>query len=128
MDARYIVGIDLGTTNSALAHCESAVEDGPIAVQEVPQLVNPNEVGDRNLLPSFLYIPGEVDFPKGSLALPWEREPRFVVVHLLAVHVYVDLRFIDFHVHVWDVDLHIHIDVQFVSIDVDLNRRRLLLL
>ena len=82
MDARYIVGIDLGTTNSALAHCESAVEDGPIAVQEVPQLVNPNEVGDRTLLPSFLYIPGEVDFPKGSLALPWEREPRFVVGEL----------------------------------------------
>ena len=82
MDAKYIVGIDLGTTNSALAHCESAVEDGPIAVQEVPQLVNPNEVGDRTLLPSFLYIPGEVDFPKGSLALPWEREPRFVVGEL----------------------------------------------
>ena len=82
MDARYIVGIDLGTTNSALAHCESAVEDGPIAVQEVPQLVNPNEVGDRTLLPSFLYIPGEVDFPKGSLTLPWEREPRFVVGEL----------------------------------------------
>jgi len=82
LDARYIVGIDLGTTNSALAHCESAVEHGPITVQEVPQLVNPNEVGDRTLLPSFLYIPGEVDFPKGSLALPWEREPRFVVGEL----------------------------------------------
>src|ERR1017187_3068799 len=82
LDAKYIVGIDLGTTNSALAHCESAVEDGPITVQEVPQLVNPNEVGDRSLLPSFLYIPGEVDFPKGSLALPWEREPRFVVGEL----------------------------------------------
>ena len=44
--------------------------------------MNPNEVGDRTLLPSFLYIPGEVDFPKGSLALPWEREPRFVVGEL----------------------------------------------
>jgi molecular chaperone DnaK (HSP70) len=82
LNAKYIVGIDLGTTNSALAQCESAVEDGPIAVQEVPQLVNPHEVGDRTLLPSFLYIPGEVDFPKGSLALPWEREPRFVVGEL----------------------------------------------
>ena len=56
--------------------------DRAIAVQEVPQLVNPNEVGDRTLLPSFLYLPGEVDFPKGSLALPWEREPRFVVGEL----------------------------------------------
>ena len=84
MDAKYIVGIDLGTTNSALAHCEADVEDakGQIAIQTVPQLVNPNEVADRTLLPSFLYIPGEVDFPKGSLALPWEREPRIVVGEL----------------------------------------------
>jgi molecular chaperone DnaK (HSP70) len=78
------VGIDLGTTNSALAHCPVAVaeEDAPIAVQDIPQLVNPGEVAERRLLPSFLYIPGEVDFPKGSLALPWEREPRFVIGEL----------------------------------------------
>jgi molecular chaperone DnaK (HSP70) len=84
LDARYIVGIDLGTTNSALAHCQAAVaEDAePISVQNIPQLVNPNEVTERRLLPSFLYIPGEVDFPKGSLALPWEREPRFVIGEL----------------------------------------------
>jgi molecular chaperone DnaK (HSP70) len=84
LDARYIVGIDLGTTNSALANCQAAVaEDAePISVQDIPQLVNPNEVAERRLLPSFLYIPGEVDFPKGSLALPWEREPRFVIGEL----------------------------------------------
>jgi len=84
LDAKYIVGIDLGTTNSALAHCEAAAEEGAgkIDVQEVPQLVNPHEVGNRTLLPSFLYLPSEVDFPKGSLALPWEREPRFVVGEL----------------------------------------------
>lgn len=84
MDARYTVGIDLGTTNSALAHWETAVaeQDGQIGVQGIPQLVNPNEVAERTLLPSFLYIPGELDFPKGSLALPWEREPRFVIGEL----------------------------------------------
>jgi molecular chaperone DnaK (HSP70) len=84
LDAKYIVGIDLGTTNSALAHCEAAAEEGTgqIVIEGVPQLVNPHEVGDRTLLPSFLYLPGEVDFPKGSLALPWDREPRFVVGEL----------------------------------------------
>lgn len=84
MDAKYIVGIDLGTTNSALAQCDASLEEGtgPIAIQEIPQLVNPNEVADRTLLPSFLYLPGELDFPKDSLALPWEREPRFVVGEL----------------------------------------------
>ena len=84
MDARYTVGIDLGTTNSALAYCEAAAseEDGRIGVQGIPQLVNPNEVAERTLLPSFLYLPGDLDFPKGSLALPWEREPRFVIGEL----------------------------------------------
>jgi molecular chaperone DnaK (HSP70) len=73
LDARYTVGIDLGTTNSALAFCEAAVaeQDGRIGVQGIPQLVNPNEVTERTLLPSFLYIPSELDFPKGSLDLPW---------------------------------------------------------
>ena len=84
MHAQYIVGIDLGTTNSALAHCElsAAEEDRQIAIQSIPQLVNPNEVAERTLLPSYLYLPSEVDFPKGSLGLPWEGEPRFVVGEL----------------------------------------------
>ena len=84
MNAKYIVGIDLGTTNSALAQCDAALEEAtsPIAIQEIPQLVNPNEVADRSLLPSFLYLPGELDFPKDSLALPWEPAPRFVVGEL----------------------------------------------
>jgi hypothetical protein len=86
--AKYIVGIDLGTTNSALACCdataaESAAEEhSRIEVRSIPQLVNPNEVAERTLLPSFLYIPGEFDFPKGSLALPWEAEPKLVIGEL----------------------------------------------
>jgi molecular chaperone DnaK (HSP70) len=44
--------------------------------------VDPNEVAERTLLPSFLYIPGEFDFPKGSLALPWEPEPKLVIGEL----------------------------------------------
>jgi molecular chaperone DnaK (HSP70) len=82
--AKYIVGIDLGTTNSALARCDAtaAEEERRIEVRSIPQLVNPNEVAERTLLPSFLYIPGEFDFPKGSLALPWEPEPKFVIGEL----------------------------------------------
>jgi hypothetical protein len=80
---KYIVGIDLGTTNSALACCSAtATEESPIEVRRIPQLVNPNEVAERTLLPSFLYIPGELDFPKGSLALPWEPEPKFLIGEL----------------------------------------------
>src|SRR5262245_48379520 len=84
LDTRYIVGIDLGTTNSALAYVDNAAqEDGArIEVGGVPQLVNPGEVEDRSLLPSFLFIPGEMDFPKGSLNLPWDRNPQYVIGEL----------------------------------------------
>ena len=84
MAAKYIVGIDLGTTNSALARCDATADEkgSRIEVRGIPQLVNPNEVAQRTLLPSFLYIPGEFDFPKGSLALPWEPEPKFVIGEL----------------------------------------------
>jgi hypothetical protein len=82
--AKYIVGIDLGTTNSALARCDANVdqENSRIEVLSIPQLVDANEVAQRTLLPSFLYIPGEFDFPKGSLALPWEPEPKLVIGEL----------------------------------------------
>lgn len=83
MDSQFIVGIDLGTTNSALAHCDgSADANGRIEVETIPQVVNPNEVADRTLLPSFLYIPGELDFPEGSLSLPWNERPSFLIGEL----------------------------------------------
>ena len=61
---RYSVGIDLGTTNSALAELDLAVEPagpgeplpGPLPV-EVPQLVAQGETAPRELLPSFIYLP-----------------------------------------------------------------------
>ena len=64
MDPRYSVGIDLGTTNSALAEVDLAVEPAgpgeplpaPMPV-EVPQLIAPGETAPRELLPSFIYLP-----------------------------------------------------------------------
>jgi molecular chaperone DnaK (HSP70) len=82
----YVIGIDLGTTNSALAFVSLPAEDTaghqeqPAAqIFAIPQLVNPSEVRDEPLLPSFLYVPGERDFPEGSTALPWNPAPEFVV-------------------------------------------------
>ncbi len=67
-NARYVVGIDLGTTNSALAFAEL---EGAVSPFAISQLVNPGEVRAEPLLPSFLYLPGASEFPEGSLALPW---------------------------------------------------------
>ena len=75
--SRYIVGIDLGTTNSVLAYIDAAAvsEDGPAPqpkVFRVPQVVQPGQVEPRELLPSFLYLAGPNDFPSRSLDLPWQ--------------------------------------------------------
>jgi hypothetical protein len=87
MPAKYVIGIDLGTTNSALSSAEIHADADPFApanvqVLPIPQLTNPGEVRDENLLPSFLYLPGPSDFPAGSIALPWDAERSFVIGQL----------------------------------------------
>ncbi len=84
MASSYIVGIDLGTTNSVLAYIDHSVEEDQqqLELQTIPQLINPGEVDEPSSLPSFLYVPGELDFPEGSLALPWESTPEFVIGEL----------------------------------------------
>ena len=87
MEPRYVIGIDLGTTNSALAYVEYQPDADPFAQPRVellgiPQLVNPAEVRDEDLLPSFLYIPGATDFPAGATALPWDPQPETVAGRL----------------------------------------------
>src|SRR6266404_4956296 len=84
---KYVIGIDLGTTNSALAYAEIRPDADPfdtpeVRLMDIPQLVNPGEVRDEALLPSALYVPGATDFPAGSLALPWDSEPAFVTGRL----------------------------------------------
>jgi len=78
--SRYIVGIDLGTTNSALAYVDTgAGEDAPVRHVPIPQVVQPGVVEERPLLPSFLYLPGPNEQPAGSLRLPWTSERDFAV-------------------------------------------------
>jgi molecular chaperone DnaK (HSP70) len=83
-EARYLVGVDLGTVNSALAAVDleregdlaAAVEPFPIA-----QLVAPGEVRERRLLPSCVYLPGP-ELAAEATRLPWGVRP--VVVGELA--------------------------------------------
>ena len=84
---KYVIGIDLGTTNSALAYTEIKSDADPfdapdVRLMDVPQLVNPGEVRDEALLPSSLYVPAAADFPAGSLTLPWNPEPEFLIGRL----------------------------------------------
>jgi molecular chaperone DnaK (HSP70) len=84
LQPQYVIGIDLGTTNSALAFASLASVADPhqlpgASLFPIPQVANPGEVREEPLLPSFLYLPGAVDFPVGSLALPWDAGASYVV-------------------------------------------------
>jgi molecular chaperone DnaK (HSP70) len=71
-----ILGIDLGTTNSALA---AASDDAPAVAQPIVQVVGPGEVAERPTLPSFLLLPSEQEVTSAQLALPWSGPLRYTV-------------------------------------------------
>jgi len=78
----YVVGIDLGTTNSVVAYTEAgadARDNSRIRIFKIPQIVGPGTMGDREILPSFLFVPGPHDIPEGGLSLPWNSDPRLAV-------------------------------------------------
>lgn len=76
--ARYSVGIDLGTTNSAVAAAEPA-RGGAVWPVPIPQVVADGEARERDALASAIYLAGEHDVAPGALALPWRGDERFVV-------------------------------------------------
>jgi molecular chaperone DnaK (HSP70) len=80
--SRYIVGIDLGTTNCVVAYVDTQatdLEQPEIRLLRIPQLVTPGNVEERDTLPSFLYLPTGHEFPAGSLTLPWADDLPFAV-------------------------------------------------
>jgi molecular chaperone DnaK (HSP70) len=81
--SRYLIGIDLGTTNSAVAYvdtCESAasLESSGMQVFNVAQLTGLGEVRALPLLPSFLYFPTADEIASGAVNLPWEERPSSI--------------------------------------------------
>ena len=76
---RFIVGIDLGTTNCSLAYLDRESPTPRLETFPIVQLVAPGETDARPLLPSFAYLPGDDELPQGALALPWDSTPAHAV-------------------------------------------------
>ncbi|MBN1930606.1 MAG: hsp70 family protein [Desulfobacterales bacterium] len=75
LEQRYIIGIDLGTTNSAVAYVDLQIDPNHkprIQLFKVPQLTGPGEFARLPVLPSFLYIPGTYDISKEVITVPWK--------------------------------------------------------
>ncbi len=84
-EPRYALGIDLGTTNTALAHLAMGDEGAPRAF-DLPQVVHRGEVSARTLLPSFLYLPAPGELPEGALSLPWSPDVAHAVGRFAQEH------------------------------------------
>ena len=79
MTASFIIGIDLGTTNSALAYAELNTEKPDVKLLPIPQLVAPATVENRNLLPSFLYLAPKIEAASGAYDVPWAVDREYAV-------------------------------------------------
>ena len=84
-DARYVVGIDLGTTHTVLSYLDTEVadQDNPeVKVLDVPQVTAPGEVTAKDNLPSFLYQAAGPEFPANALDLSWAKSRSYCVGEL----------------------------------------------
>ena len=84
-EARYSIGVDLGTTHCALSYVDLAASEGEevsLAICPIPQLTAPGSVEERPLLPSFLYLPHPDELASGDLILPWVAGQAWAVGHL----------------------------------------------
>ncbi len=74
---RFLVGIDLGTTNTVVAYCEITdnLKQSKVSLFDIDQLIGPGEVVRKPLLPSFRYHPAQGQISSSDLTLPWENQP-----------------------------------------------------
>jgi len=75
----FLIGIDLGTTNSAVAYVDTRDPRGRVELFRVPQLTAPGSLESRPILPSFLYFPEPDEIANGAAALPWNPRPAAIV-------------------------------------------------
>ena len=78
MEKTFALGIDLGTSNSAVAFLPLG-EEGTPAMLGIPQLTAANSIGDLQVLPSATYLSHPEEFGTGLPALPWDDKGTRVI-------------------------------------------------
>ena len=78
MNVRFSLGIDLGTSNSAIAVAD--LETDQTKIVEVTQILGPNQLGEMPMMASALYVPHCEEFPNGSFPLPWDDAGESAIV------------------------------------------------
>ena len=82
--SRYVVGIDLGTTNSAVNFVDTSESPWRVEVFAIAQLVDLDQVERRETLPSFHFQPSPSETTREGLKLPWSDSPPDYAVGCMA--------------------------------------------
>ena len=75
--SRYIIGIDLGTTNSSLSYVDTHADEPKVQLLKIPQVIAPGEIEALDSLPSFLYLADENTTASGQVKMPWQEDSSF---------------------------------------------------
>jgi molecular chaperone DnaK (HSP70) len=81
---RYIIGIDLGTTNISVAFVDTEVSASQIKDFAIKQLITPGETDSLKLFPSFYYDVAESEFTESTLKLPWDTSANKYITGIFA--------------------------------------------
>ena len=82
MEERFIIGIDLGTTNCAVGYVDlGGASAEALSIESFPilQLVSSGRTAPYPTLPSFLLLPSPLLGGQLNLGLPWDRERDYAV-------------------------------------------------
>ncbi len=69
---QYSIGIDLGTSNSALAYCKD--DENSVHILDIPQVQRLGELFTSHTLSSAMYLAPDKEVNEAEVRLPWETQ------------------------------------------------------
>ena len=84
MEKKFTLGIDLGTSNSAITITNLDTDESRVV--DVTQVFGPGRIGETVTLPSALYLPNRSEFSAEEITLPWNQESNAIVGRFAREH------------------------------------------
>jgi Hsp70 protein len=78
---RYLIGIDLGTTNCSMAYALRGEDEQKILQFAIPQVIDSGSQDDRFTLPSFVYFPLKEELKSKAAGIDWDVDRKHCVGH-----------------------------------------------
>jgi|688.fasta_scaffold16606_10 molecular chaperone DnaK (HSP70) len=72
-EKKYIIGIDLGTTNCTMSYAFARSNRAEIFPFDIPQMTAPSTEECKLALPSFLYFPLQEELDSGIASISWDK-------------------------------------------------------